>query len=141
MRTRLAPVALALGLTLLACSRPTPEPPAADPTPGPTATPFFTDVTAGSGLDFTHRNGEEADLYTILESLGGGVALIDYDRDGRLDVFVTGGGAFVGPDKKTIQGHPNRLYRNQGNWRFRDVTAEAGLPTEGPFYSHGAAVG
>src|SRR4051794_35904557 len=39
---------------------------------------WFRDVTAGSGLDFTYRNGEEADQFTILESLGGGVALIDY---------------------------------------------------------------
>ena len=56
----------------------------------------FTDVTAGSGLDFRHQNGEEAGLRTILETLGGGAALLDYDGDGRLDVFVAGGGEFVG---------------------------------------------
>src|SRR5262249_25028532 len=39
---------------------------------------YFRDVTPGSGVDFTHRNGEEADYCTILESLGGGVALFDY---------------------------------------------------------------
>ena len=60
---------------------------------------WFRDVTAASGLDFTYRNGEEADQYAILESLGGGVALIDYDGDGLLDLFVTGGGYFDGPDK------------------------------------------
>jgi hypothetical protein len=98
-------------------------------------------MTAASGLAFTYRNGEEADHYAILESLGGGVALIDYDRDGLLDVFLPGGGYFDGPDKKTIKGHPNRLFRNLGGWKFRDATAEAGLPAEGPFYSHGAAVG
>ena len=60
--------------------------------------PYFTDMTPGSGLDFTYRNGsEEADNYSILESLGGGVALIDYDQDGLLDVFVPGGGYFAGP--------------------------------------------
>jgi hypothetical protein len=68
--------------------------------------------------------------------VGGGVALFDYDRDGLLDVFVTGGGHF-GPNQE-ILGHPNRLFRNEGNWKFRDVTKEAGL--DGPlFYSHGCA--
>jgi hypothetical protein len=90
-------------------------------------------------VNFTYRNGEEADLYTILESLGGGVALLDYDRDGRLDIFLTGGGYFD-PADKSIKGYPNRLYHNEGNGRFRDVTAEAGLDKP-LFYSHGCAVG
>jgi hypothetical protein len=102
--------------------------------------PLFTDMTASSGLCFTYRNGEEARHYSILESLGGGVALIDYDQDGLLDIFLPGGGYFAGPDMKQIRGHPNRLFRNLGGWKFKDVTAEVGLPTEGLFYSHGAAV-
>ena len=105
---------------------------------------YFEDVTPGSGIDFTYRNGEEAGLATILESLGGGVALLDTDGDGLLDIFVTGGGDFVGPDKKTIQGHPCKLYRNLGGYKFRDVTAEVGLDRlaggEAWFYTHGAAV-
>jgi enediyne biosynthesis protein E4 len=121
-------------------SAPLPPLVAAEPAPDVRG-PVFTDVTAGSGLAFTYRNGEEADLYTILESLGGGVALLDYDRDGLLDVFVTGGGHFAGADRHAIRGHPNRLFKNLGGWKFRDVTAEAGLPTDGPFYSHGVAVG
>jgi hypothetical protein len=102
-------------------------------------------VTAESGLAFTQRNGEEADQYTILESLGSGVALIDYDGDGLLDVFLPGGGYFDGPDRKEIKGCPCKLFRNLGNFRFRDVTAETGLDrlADGRpwFYSHGCAVG
>jgi hypothetical protein len=101
--------------------------------PGPG---WFRDVTADSGVDFTYRNGEEANQYTILESLGGGVALIDYDGDGRLDLFFTGGGYF---DGQQIKGHPCRLYKNLGGWKFRDVTGEAGLNGI-DFYTHGCAV-
>ena len=135
-----------VAVVLSSCSRPAgapagPAPRAADNDPPEAQAPYFTDMTASSGLEFTYRNGEEADHYAILESLGGGVALIDYDQDGLLDVFVPGGGTFAGPDKHEIRGYPNRLFKNLGNWKFRDVTAEAGLPTEGPFYSHGCAVG
>jgi hypothetical protein len=116
-----------------------PAPPTAAETGPPIRGPLFTDVTASSGLDFTYRNGEEANHYSILESLGGGVALFDYDGDGLLDIFVTGGGYFDGPDRKEIQGYPNRLFKNLGGWRFRDVTREVGLDRP-LFYSHGCAV-
>ena len=115
-----------------------PEPPA------PPVTGYFADVTPGSGIDFVHRNGEEAGLATILESLGGGAALIDFDGDGLYDIFLTGGGSFDGPDKKVITGHPCKLYKNLGGFKFRDATAEAGLDRLGGgapwFYTHGAAV-
>jgi hypothetical protein len=101
---------------------------------------LFRDRTLESGVHFTYRNGEEAEHYAILESLGGGIALIDYDGDGLLDLFVCGGGYYDGPDKKEIKGHPNKLYKNLGNWKFQDVTAEVGLD-QLRFYTHGAAVG
>jgi enediyne biosynthesis protein E4 len=97
------------------------------------------DMTATSGIDFTYKNGEEADHYSILESLGGGMALFDYDGDGLLDIFITGGGYFGGPDKKEIRGYSNRLYKNLGGWKFKDVTAEVGLD-QPIFYTHGCAV-
>jgi hypothetical protein len=100
---------------------------------------FFEDKTPGSGIDFTYHNGEEADHYTILESLGGGIALLDYDGDGLLDLFVPGGGTFGGPEGKTIVGQLSRLYRNLGGWRFEDVTAQTGVDRP-VFYTHGCAV-
>jgi hypothetical protein len=117
--------------------------PADSPPPEPVATfsgrPWFRDMTEASGVQFTCRNGEEADNFTILETLGGGVALIDYDGDGLLDIFLPGGGYFDGPDKKQIKGHSCKLYRNLGNFRFQDVTREAGLDIPW-FYTHGCAV-
>ncbi|HZZ80316.1 MAG TPA: CRTAC1 family protein [Gemmataceae bacterium] len=102
----------------------------------PAGPDWFRDVTAESGIDFTYRNGEEADRFTILETLGGGVAMIDYDGDGLLDLFFTGGGVFEGD---SLKGRPCKLYKNLGNFKFRDVTAEVGLDKI-DYYSHGAAV-
>lgn len=104
----------------------------------PTGPPLFQDVTADTGVNFTYRNGEEADHYAILESLGGGLAVLDIDGDGLLDLFLPGGGRYEGPDKHTIKGEPCRLYRNLGNFHFEDVTAKYGL-NKIDFYTHGAA--
>src|SRR5260370_40928647 len=72
------------------------------PNPDREGPPFFRDVTASSGGDFTYRNGEDAQPphLAIRESPGGGIALIDYDGDGLLDLFITGGGYYSGPDRK-----------------------------------------
>ena len=113
---------IVVGVAFFAWPRPTET----DRTPEPVAPAgpaWFADKTAGSGVDFTYRNGEEADQFTILESLGGGVAMLDFDGDGLLDLFFTGGGSF---DAKQIKGRPCKLYKNLGDFKFRDVTAEAG---------------
>lgn len=104
----------------------------------PVGPPIFEDVTGPSGIAFTNRTGVEAGHFAILESLGGGVSLLDYNRDGLLDVFVTGGGHF-GPNKE-ILGYPCKLYQNLGGWKFKDVTAEVGLDKI-EFYNHGSAAG
>lgn len=113
---------------------------AVQPARQPTLPGAFLDVTPQSGMDFTYRNGEKADQYSILESLGGGVGLIDFDRDGLHDVFLTGGGYFDGEKNDQIRGHASRFYKNLGEWKFRDVTAELGLD-QLLFYAHGCACG
>lgn len=144
-------------------------PPSSSPVPEqkssshePAGPPLFEDVTAASGIDFTYRNGEnlvDADgqrvkdeegkqrsHLAILESLGGGVAVIDYDGDSLRDVFLPGGGYYADPPNyHTIKGHPSKLYKNLGDLRFQDVSGAAGLEKlaggEDWFYSHGATVG
>jgi hypothetical protein len=139
-------VKLILLMTLLAVgcggrSDSAPRPPTLQTTePEQPTAPLFRDVAEDAGVRCTYTNGEDANHLAILESLGGGVALLDYDGDGLLDIFVTGGGSFAGPDKTQIVGHPCKLYRNRGGWKFTDVTREAGFG--GPwFFTHGCAVG
>ncbi len=95
----------------------------------------FEDVTARSGIDAVYRTGREAELLTILESLGGGVCL--FDMDGDLDLYCPGGGGFDKTSRAAI-GVAGKLFRNDSDCRFTNITAESGLsaPTD---YSHGAA--
>jgi hypothetical protein len=101
----------------------------------PAGPPLFRDVAPEGGLKAEYRNGAEPGNYAILQTLGGGVALLDYDGDGLLDVFVTGGGYFQGQE---IRGHPCKLFKNLGGLKFKDVTKEAGLDGIA-FYTHGCA--
>jgi hypothetical protein len=94
----------------------------------------FTDVTAESGIDFATTSGR-APSTQLLEVKGGGLALIDYDRDGDLDLFVPNG-AFL---DATRGGPGARLYRNDGGLHFVDVTAKAGIDFYG--WGLGVAVG
>ena len=98
----------------------------------------FVDRASAAGVEFTYRNGEEAGHYAILESLGGGVAMFDYDADGDLDLFFPGGGRF--DTNEQVLGLPGALYRNENRWQFADVTEAAGVASA-PYYSHGAIVG
>lgn len=96
----------------------------------------FEDATATSGIRFTHSFGAEK-LGSLLESTGAGCAWLDYNNDGRPDLFVVSGRP-LGPDmhpyplrKPPVSTPHNHLYRNDGNGKFTDVTEEAGLAGDG----------
>ncbi|MFM7925563.1 MAG: FG-GAP repeat domain-containing protein, partial [Planctomycetaceae bacterium] len=95
----------------------------------------FAERTPETGVSFTYRNGEEAGHFSILESLGGGVAVLDLDADGHDDLCAAGGGQF---DGKSILPLPTGLYRGRSNWKFQDVANLANV-TDSAFYSHGIA--
>src|SRR5262245_64825932 len=88
----------------------------------------FADRTAASGIDFECVCGGKDKDY-ILEVNGGGVALFDHDGDGDLDVFFVNGSRFdLKPESDGAKDAPSdRLYRNDGSWKFVDVTGPAGL--------------
>ena len=98
----------------------------------------FRDVAEDAGIHFVPRNGQAAGHLTILESLGTGAALLDYDQDGLLDVFLPGGGEFTQTPEPI--GLPAALFRNTGELKFSAVAAAAGVDSCA-FYSHGACVG
>ena len=107
------------------------------------AEPVLTDRRAESGIDFVHVSGKTDRRY-LIETMGGGVALLDYDRDGLLDIFFVNGGRIVdGPSGPTVRRDAaelhNRLYRNLGGGRFEDVTKGSGLEAA-PRGSYGMGV-
>lgn len=87
----------------------------------------FSDITAESGLSFTHRQGE-AEAPT---TLGGAVAVFDYNGDSRPDLFLVNGAPWPWEEaREERRVRSSTLYRNEGEGRFTDVTAAAGLTTE-----------
>ncbi|MCP4453420.1 MAG: CRTAC1 family protein [Planctomycetes bacterium] len=96
----------------------------------------LTDVTSQTGLDFVHTDGSAGHRY-IMETVSAGLALLDYDNDGDVDIYLLNGapleGAKVGAQPR------NRLYRNDGGWTFFDVTDEAGVGDKG--FGLGVAAG
>lgn len=85
----------------------------------------FVDVAEASGVSWIGRNGEEAGLFTILESFGTGCAVDDYDGDGNLDLFFAGGGRFGAQHE--ILPLPIGLFRQTSAWKFTPVASAAGL--------------
>jgi hypothetical protein len=85
-----------------------------------------------------HLDSDETPARNAPESMAGGVAVFDYNGDGRPDIFFTNG-ADIATLKKSSAKYFNRLFRNDGNGVFTDVTAQAGLAGTG--FDIGAAVG
>jgi len=97
----------------------------------------FTNAASSAGLNFQVENSPTA-LKHLIETMAGGVAAFDYNGDGLTDIFFTNGAALPSLRKESPK-YWNRLFRNEGGMRFKDVTEEAGVAGEG--YSMGAAAG
>ena len=104
----------------------------------PKAPVVFEDVTARTALaKFKHRSGSTNKDY-ILDAPSGGVAVFDYDGDGRSDIYLLNGSTFAALQGKEPTPRA-ALYRNLGNWQFEDVTERAGVANER--WGMGVAVG
>jgi hypothetical protein len=93
----------------------------------------LTDVTKETQIAFTHTDGSSGRCY-IVETVTAGLALFDYDNDGDVDIYFVNGGALRGTKFKVPPS--NAFYRNEGNWKFTDVTQASGLGDTG----HGLGV-
>lgn len=121
-------------------------PPAAQDSPGKRtsgasvveAVPVFEEEAEAAGLDFRFV-ADHSPAHHLPETMSGGVGILDYDRDGWIDVYVPQGGAF--PSGTGSGNGGDRLFRNRGDGTFEDVTVAAGFSPSGRGYGHGIAVG
>src|SRR5258708_17571196 len=112
----------------------------AAPTPGAktaaTNPPLFVDVTDAAGIDFRMTCGGEEKLY-IVETQCGGAAAFDYDNDGWMDILLVDGSTLA--DYRAGKCHPPRLYHNNHDGTFTDVSAKSGVNFCG--WGYGVAIG
>ena len=105
-------------------------------TAGPVSAPHikFTDITKAAGINFTHNAGKAGKKY-LPETMGAGCAFIDVDGDGWADIFLVNSKDWTPRGRKSIP----KLYKNNRNGTFTDITAGSGLDAE--MYGIGVAVG
>ncbi len=125
-----------------------PDPPASATPAREIGVEIFVDRAEATGLDFVHFNGMSGELY-LVEHLGSGAALFDFDGDGDLDAYLVQGGALAAPDgtkRRLATADPpyrDRLLRNRlaetGELAFEDVTEQSGIVGDG--YGMGVAAG
>lgn len=96
--------------------------------------PVLVDITAKTGITFSHSIGDD-ELSNIVESTGAGCAFFDFDNDGDLDIYLVNGRYLKGISSvkgRSLEGKlGNALYRNNGDGTFADVTKEAGVGDRG----------
>jgi hypothetical protein len=94
------------------------------------------DVTKQTGINFVHTDGGSG-LHYVMETVSAGLALFDYDGDGDIDIYFLNGSPLKGTGVDVAP--KNALYRNDGNWKFTDVTENAGVGDTG--YGLGVTIG
>src|SRR5262249_50302806 len=98
----------------------------------------FEDIARQTGIDFVHQDGKTPMNY-FPEAMGAGVAWLDYDQDGYIDLLFVQGGRFPPNPRQPVVMPRTKLYRNKGNGSFVDVTQQVGLAHAD--YGQGVAVG
>ncbi len=87
---------------------------------------------------FVYSTGHQPNRYTLLETVGGGVALFDANLDGVLDLYFVGGGRFVNDSQQPIAGVPGKFYLSKSLRGYIERTASARIESNAAIYSHGA---
>lgn len=141
-------IAIGVAVTLAVARRKKPPGPAQITTitaPAPALKPVappplvkFTDITSAAGIQFVHNNGAQGEKL-LPETMGGGVAFLDYDNDGDQDLFLVNSTWWDGKVPAGKAPTTSALYQNDGKGSFKEVTVGSGLDVS--FFGMGAAVG